>query len=95
MVEDESVAENALGANVIEPARVVLHLGDGRVLHRTQRYAKGVLQNPMSTAERNTKLRDCTAESLSDERLSELIARLDELATTPVAEVMAFLARTS
>ncbi len=95
MVEDESVAENALGANVIEPARVVLHLGDGRVLDRTQRYAKGVLQNPMSTAERNTKLRDCTAESLSDEQLSELIARLDQLATTPVAEVMAFLARTS
>ena len=92
MFEEESVRAGAVTANVLEPARVELLLTDGRTVAITQRYAKGVLQNPMSQAERDAKMRDCTAGHFDPEGLEQLSACLRNLGTTPVRQLMGLLA---
>lgn len=59
-----------------EPARVTLHLKDGRRLERFVQFAKGVLQAPMTPAELDAKLADC-ARSLAPAALRKLRSQLD------------------
>ena len=76
---DESVRPMPTPPNVLEPARVQLTLADGRTLEKEVRYARGVLENPMSSAERSAKFADCTEHCPGD--AAALIAVVDSMET--------------
>lgn len=65
-----------LADNGREPAKVTLHLKDGRKPERFVQYPKGVLQAPMSPEELDAKLADC-ARSLAPAALGKLRSLLD------------------
>ena len=71
-----------LADNGREPAKVTLHLKDGRKPARFVQYAKGVLQAPMSPEELDAKLADC-ARSLAPAALRKLRSLLDGFERLP------------
>ena len=71
-----------LADNGREPAKVTLHLKDGRKPERFVQYAKGVLQAPMSPEELDAKLADC-ARSLAPAALRKLRSLLDGFERLP------------
>ena len=72
-----------------EPAKVRLHLQDGRVLSALVQHAKGVLENPLSEAELWSKFDDCVAGAMPPERAAAIRARLERFEKMPrAAELM-------
>ena len=79
-----------LADNGREPAKVTLHLKDGRKPERFVQYAKGVLQAPMSPEELDAKLADC-ARSLAPAALGKLRSLLDGFERLPDLRALARL----
>ena len=79
-----------LADNGREPAKVTLHLKDGRKPERFVQYAKGVLQAPMSPEELDAKLADC-ARSLAPAALRKLRSLLDGFERLPDLRALARL----
>lgn len=79
-----------LADNGREPAKVTLHLKDGRKPERFVQYPKGVLQAPMSHEELDAKLADC-ARSLAPAALRKLRSLLDGFERLPDLRALARL----
>ena len=79
-----------LADNGREPAKVTLHLKDGRKPERFVQYPKGVLQAPMSPEELDAKLADC-ARSLAPAALGKLRSLLDGFERLPDLRALARL----
>ena len=79
-----------LADNGREPAKVTLHLKDGRKPERFVQYPKGVLQAPMSPEELDAKLADC-ARSLAPAALRKLRSLLDGFERLPDLRALARL----
>lgn len=77
----------------IRPAHVVgIKLKDGRQLHAERVYAKGIIQDPFTDAERSQKIRACCEPVLSDRNYQALTEKLNRVhALTSVRDLTATL----
>ncbi len=77
------VADDAIAANAIEPARIRLHLRDGRVVEAASEQMKGSPHKPMSAREFAAKFDECLALGCgaSPADAARLAATIDALET--------------
>lgn len=89
------VADPAIDATAIEPARVKVTLAGGRVLEAASDTIKGSPQDPMTKAEALAKLRSCfafgvDADAAAADRLAQAVADLERSADAARSLVAAF-----
>ena len=92
MHRHDAVRPDPIPANVLEPAEVVITTHTDATLRQTVLYARGVLQNPASTAQWSRKIDDCLLNVLDENRRLKLKTCLDNFeALDEVAPLMVLL----
>jgi 2-methylcitrate dehydratase PrpD len=79
----DSVRPHPTPPNVLEPAEVEIRLRDGSTVGKLVRYARGVLQNPLSEEERALKFADCASGVVDPARLRVIAQALASLEEAP------------
>jgi hypothetical protein len=92
MHRHDAVRPDPIPANVLEPAEVVITTHTDATLRQAVLYARGVLQNPASTAQWSRKIDDCLLNVLDENRRLKIKTCLDNFeALDEVAPLMVLL----
>ena len=96
MLQTPLEASLPVAENGREPAKVIIHTKDGRVLDIFKQRARGVLQNPLTEDEMWAKFDDCMDSAAMAIQASEIRACLEVFETLDnVSELMKLLRSTS